>query len=96
MHERWISYKRWSTPVGIQFSPLLLLVLIMVCPIRGGSVLKLHGSSFSACTQRVAIVLMEKKIPFQFFEVDMKSKEHETPEYLEKNPFGQVCLFFFI
>lgn len=53
-------------------------------------VLKLYGSANSTCTKRVAAVLHEKKVPFQFFEVDMMNGAGKTPEYLAKQPFGQV------
>ncbi|KAK7444065.1 hypothetical protein VKT23_015463 [Stygiomarasmius scandens] len=50
--------------------------------------LKLYGHPNSTCTKRVATVLHEKKIPHELVTVDYaKIKE---PEYLEKQPFGQV------
>ena len=53
-------------------------------------VLKLYGSAKATCTRRVATVLVEKKVPFEFYEVDWANKEHKSPAYLEKQPFGQV------
>jgi len=53
-------------------------------------VLKLYAASASTCGQRVAIVLNEKGIPFEFNLVDFASGEHKSPEYLKKQPFGQV------
>ncbi|RDB29481.1 hypothetical protein Hypma_014953 [Hypsizygus marmoreus] len=53
-------------------------------------VLKLHGSPLSTCTKRVATVLIEKKVPFELIEVNLSAGEHKTPEYLKKQPFGQV------
>ncbi|KAJ6535288.1 glutathione S-transferase [Mycena vulgaris] len=38
----------------------------------------------------VAMVLAEKQIPFELVLVDMAKKDHKTPEYLAKHPFGQV------
>ncbi|EAU83309.1 glutathione S-transferase [Coprinopsis cinerea okayama7 len=53
-------------------------------------VLKLYGWSKSTCTQRVATTLHEKKVPFEFVMVDLFKGESKTPEYLMKQPFGQV------
>lgn len=52
--------------------------------------LKLYGSPSSTCTRRVALVLHEKKVPFEFVAVDIGQKEHKSPEYLKKQPFGEV------
>ena len=38
----------------------------------------------------VAFVLHEKKVPFELVPVDFLKKEHKSPEYLKKQPFGQV------
>jgi glutathione S-transferase len=63
-------------------------------------VLKLHGMAISTCTRRVATVLLEKKVPFQFVPVDAAKAEHKSAAHLEKQPFGQVPyivrLFFFL
>ncbi|KAF7362978.1 Glutathione S-transferase [Mycena venus] len=54
-------------------------------------VLKLYATStVSSGKGIVALVLAEKQIPFQLVLVDMGAKEHKTPEYLTKHPFGQV------
>ncbi|KAF8072286.1 glutathione S-transferase [Lyophyllum atratum] len=53
-------------------------------------VLKLYGSGGSTCTRRVGTVLREKKIPFELVEVQLTKGEHKSPEYLAKQPFGQV------
>jgi len=53
-------------------------------------VLKLYGSSRFTCTKRVGIVLREKEIPFELFEVNFEIGENKSPEYLQKQPFGQV------
>jgi glutathione S-transferase len=53
-------------------------------------VLKLYGSSVSGSTRRVALVLREKEVPYEFILVDMSKGEHKTPEFLNKQPFGQV------
>ncbi|TEB33526.1 glutathione S-transferase [Coprinellus micaceus] len=53
-------------------------------------VLKLYGWPKSTCTQRVGLALIEKKVPFEFIMVDLFKGESKTPEYLAKQPFGQV------
>lgn len=53
-------------------------------------VLQLTGSPVSTCTRRVAMVLHEKKVPFVFNAVDISKGEHKTPEFIAKQPFGQV------
>ena len=53
-------------------------------------VLQLFGASNSSATLRVAIVLHEKKIPFQFNLVDLMKGEHKAPGYTKYQPYGQV------
>lgn len=53
-------------------------------------VLKLYGSPVSTCTRRVAVVLREKNLPFEFFPIDLATGQHKAPEYITKQPFGQV------
>ncbi|KAG7451460.1 glutathione S-transferase [Guyanagaster necrorhizus] len=53
-------------------------------------VFKLYGSAFSTCTKRVAIVLHEKRVPFEFFPINLATREQKTPSFLEKQPFGVV------
>ncbi|KAJ6454126.1 glutathione S-transferase [Mycena sanguinolenta] len=38
----------------------------------------------------VALALAEKQVPYEHVLVKMDVKEHKTPEYMAKNPFGQV------
>ncbi|KAJ6600868.1 thioredoxin-like protein [Mycena sp. CBHHK59/15] len=53
-------------------------------------VLKFFGSPFSTCTQRVAAVLIEKKVPFEFVPIDMTKGAHKSAEHIAKQPFGQI------
>ncbi|KAG6826977.1 hypothetical protein H0H92_013682 [Tricholoma furcatifolium] len=53
-------------------------------------VLKLYGLAMSTCSKRVATVLHEKQVPFEFVAVDFSKGEHKSEAYLEKQPFGQV------
>ncbi|KAJ6538086.1 glutathione S-transferase [Mycena capillaripes] len=54
-------------------------------------VLKLYGSpSSGGGTASVAMVLVEKQIPFEYIPVNLSAGEQKTAEYLAKNPFGQA------
>ena len=55
-------------------------------------VLKLYGfpQPTSISVRIVAFVLREKEVPFEFIPIDYSKKEHKSPAYLEKQPFGQV------
>ena len=53
-------------------------------------VLKLHGLTVSTCTQRVATVLIEKKVPFELVNIDMSKGEHKSEAFTKMQPFGQV------
>ncbi|KAF8806027.1 glutathione S-transferase [Phlegmacium glaucopus] len=52
-------------------------------------VLKLYGAPPSPYVRLVAMVLLEKQVPFELVLVDYKNSEHKSPEYLTKHPFGQ-------
>ncbi|KAL4256829.1 GST superfamily protein [Pleurotus pulmonarius] len=53
-------------------------------------VLKLYGSPVSTCTKRVATVLLELNVTYEFIPIDLRKGEHKTPQFLEKQPFGKV------
>ncbi|CAA7262251.1 unnamed protein product [Cyclocybe aegerita] len=53
-------------------------------------VLKVYGSPASICTKRVALVLHEKKVSFELHVIDLAKGENKSPEYLSKQPFGQI------
>ena len=53
-------------------------------------VLKLYGVHESPWVRLVAAVLHEKQVSFELVSVDFANKEHKSPEYLEKHPFGQI------
>lgn len=52
-------------------------------------VLKIYGVARFAYTQIVLVVLKEKNVPYELITIDWTGKEHKTPAYLEKHPFGQ-------
>jgi glutathione S-transferase len=56
-------------------------------------VVKLYGFPLSTATRRVAQILHEKKVPFEFVEVNRAISEHKSEAYLAKQHFGQVPLF---
>ena len=53
-------------------------------------VLKLYGWFGSTPALLVALILHEKKVPFEWIDVDLTKQEHKSPEYVAKHPFGQV------
>jgi glutathione S-transferase len=56
-------------------------------------VLKFYASSrASNGSGLVALVLMEKQIPFEHVLVDLSKGEHKAPSYLAMHPFGQIPL----
>jgi glutathione S-transferase len=52
--------------------------------------IKLHGSPYSTCNQRVATVLLEKNVPFEQVTIDFAKAQHKSPEFLKLQPFGKV------
>lgn len=53
-------------------------------------VVKLYGDVRSSCTQRALTILKEKDVPFEYHHVDFAKGEQKSPEYLAKQPFGQL------
>ncbi|URD96970.1 Glutathione S-transferase [Musa troglodytarum] len=53
-------------------------------------VVKVYGKAQAVCPQRVMHCLMEKGVPFELVHVDIDTMEHKRPEFLQKQPFGQV------
>jgi len=54
------------------------------------SVVKLYGFTRTTCTKRVATILREKNIPYELVAINLAEKQNSSPEYLQKQPFGQV------
>jgi glutathione S-transferase len=44
----------------------------------------------STCTKRVAVVATEIGVPYELVVVNLMKSEQKAPEYMEKQPFGQV------
>lgn len=52
-------------------------------------VLKVYGDWVQS-VQRVICVLIEKGVPYEMVPISMAKGEHKSPQYLEKQPFGQL------
>ena len=52
--------------------------------------IRLYGASISGHTHRVLLFLNLLELPYEMIEVDLQAGEHRRPEFLAKNPFGQV------
>lgn len=55
-----------------------------------GHSLTLYGFKLSGHSHRVELCLSLLGLPFERVEVDLRKGEHKTPEFLGRNPFGQV------
>ncbi|GLT73265.1 hypothetical protein SLA2020_451360 [Shorea laevis] len=53
-------------------------------------VVKVYGTVRSACVQRVLACLLEKGVDFDVVHVDLDAGEQKRPEFLVRQPFGQV------
>ena len=53
-------------------------------------VLKLYGYPLSTYTRLVALICKEKEVPYELVTIDLAKREHKAPEFIEKQPFGQV------
>ena len=52
--------------------------------------MKLYGLKHAPNPRRVKIFLAEKKIAIPIEELDIETRQHQTPEFLAKNPLGQL------
>jgi glutathione S-transferase len=52
--------------------------------------IKLYDFKSSPNSQRVKVVLEEKKLPFEIVPIDLRKGEQKTPEFLKLNPYGKV------
>lgn len=52
--------------------------------------MKIFGNPLSTCTRKVLTTLHEKQAPFDFVNVDLAKGAQKSPEYLARQPFGQV------
>jgi glutathione S-transferase len=55
--------------------------------------MKLYDSTYSGHAHRVRLMCGLLKLDVELVPVDMKNKQHKSPEYLKLNPFGQVPVF---
>jgi glutathione S-transferase len=52
--------------------------------------IKLFGHPMSTCTRKVLFTLHETNTPHEFQLVDFAKGEHKSPEYMARQPFGQL------
>ena len=52
--------------------------------------IKLHRMALSGHCHRVEMFLSLLGLPYELIEVDLSAGAHKTPEFLSRNPFGQV------
>ncbi|CAN1258017.1 Glutathione S-transferase F12 [Linum perenne] len=53
-------------------------------------VVKVYGPLKAACPQRVMVCLLEKEVEFEVIPIDLDSGHQKLPDYVSKQPFGQV------
>ncbi|GFQ01881.1 glutathione s-transferase f11 [Phtheirospermum japonicum] len=53
-------------------------------------VVKVYGPAYAACPQRVLACLVELGMEFELIPVDLQSGEQKKPDFLQRQPFGQV------
>ncbi|EIW80586.1 glutathione S-transferase [Coniophora puteana RWD-64-598 SS2] len=53
-------------------------------------VLKVYGNPASPCTRTVTMVCKELNLPYEVVVIDFTKGEHKLPEYIKKQPFGQI------
>ncbi|CAN1212811.1 glutathione S-transferase [Tumidithrix helvetica PCC 7403] len=54
--------------------------------------IKLHGHEISGNSYKARLMLSLLNLEYEWVRVDLMKGEHKSPEYLAKNPFGQVPL----
>jgi glutathione S-transferase len=58
--------------------------------IRPAQLIKFYTYAVSGHSHRVELALSMLGLPFERIEVDLPGREHKSPAYLARNPFGQV------
>ena len=57
---------------------------------RPAQPIKLYGNTLSGHVHRVRLFLSMLDLPFEGIELDVRKRDNRTPEFLARNPFGQV------
>jgi glutathione S-transferase len=57
---------------------------------RPAQPIKLYGNAISGHVHRVRLFLSMLGLPFEIIELDLRQRANRTPEFLARNPFGQV------
>ena len=53
-------------------------------------VLKIYGMPRSTSSKRIVMICKEKNVRYELVHVKMLENEHKSPEFMEKQPFGQI------
>jgi glutathione S-transferase len=59
-------------------------------PTRPAQPIKFYTFAVSGPSHRVELALSMLDLPFERIEVDLPAREHKSPAFLARNPFGQV------
>lgn len=59
-------------------------------PTRPAQPIKFYTYAVSGHAHRVELALSMLDLPFERIEVDFRTREHKSPAFLARNPFGQV------
>jgi glutathione S-transferase len=59
-------------------------------PTRPAQPIKFYTFAVSGHSHRVELALSLLDLPFERIEVDLRAREHKSPAFLARNPFGQV------
>jgi len=59
-------------------------------PTRPAQPIKFHTYFISGHAHRVELALSMLGLPFERIEVDLPKREHKSPPFIARNPFGQV------
>lgn len=62
-------------------------------PLLTTSAFRLHRNLLSGHSHRAQLLLSLLGLPVELIDVDMSKGEHKSPEFLKKNPWGQVPVF---
>ena len=54
--------------------------------------LKVYGDTASGNSYKVKLLLEQLQLPYTWVAIDILKKESRTPEFLQRNPSGQIPL----
>jgi glutathione S-transferase len=75
----------------ISFKPYIQANQESTMPVaRPAQPIRLYRAALSGHAHRVQLFLSLLDLPFEMIDIDLRAGEHKKPEFLAKNPFGQV------